>query len=353
MVSLGSNVMRKFIFMILVFFACTISFAQNKILDKVVIVVGGKEPITLLEIEKRKEFFKAKMMIDATNTDLIMLDKEVINKIITEKMVYLIGTEKNIVIPDDDKLISSISDEKIKNEIRSNKLFFSDYVAEIKQQYILSRLITSDENLKKYLSNEPTDEEISEIVDYLYEKNKNNLKTVKVSFILITVELPQNLSLKEEKEIEGIFSEISNLIETKRYKQAIQLAENKLNKFLLKEGTIFVEIPTTIQSLAKGGIPLELLGPISGVKPGQVLPYPVKGLKIKGKDYAFALKVISREETNLSKEEFKTTLLLDPNLKQQIMAKIQDDRLKKWIINTFKSLGYEIKFLDKNYEVKI
>lgn len=325
--------------------------AQNKLLDKVIVSIGNTETITLLEFEKRKEFFLSRI----TNRELLNqqeIDKEIIEKLLIEKIVSIIGKEKNIIIPDDNNLIRSITDEKLKEEIQKEKLYKQDYISEIKQQFIISRLITSDDKLKNYLSSEPSEEEINKLIDEVYEKNKTNAKTVKVSFITIAINLPQDLSLKEEKEIENIFSQISNLIEQRKYKQALEVAEKRLSKYIIKEATRYSETPISIQTLAKEGFPIELLGALVNIPPKQNLPFPIK-VKIKGKDLALGIKILSREEINISKEEFKEMFLLDPNLKQQITLKISEDRIKNWIISTFKSYGYQIKFLDKKYEIKI
>ncbi|MCX8028907.1 MAG: hypothetical protein N2712_02815 [Brevinematales bacterium] len=320
-------------------------------MDRVIAVVGNRETITLLELAKRKEFLRNKLStLGETNQ---ISDKDVMMKLILEKMVLVIGKEKNIVLPEDERIVASITDDEIKNSLRKEKRFYHDYLGEIKQQYILSRLITSDEKLKNYLSREPDDSEVNKLIEELYEKNKQNVKSIRVSFLSIVVNLPRDLSLKEEKEIESVFSEISNLVELRKYQQAVSVAERKLGKYLFKDATMFVEKPVSIQSLAKNGFPVELLGGLVNIKVGQTLPYPIKGLKIKGNDYAFALKVISREEGFISKDEFKETLLLDPNFKKQIVARIQDDRIREWIVSTFKEYGFSVTFLDKNYEIKI
>lgn len=346
--------MKKFLIVILFLMTTNLVFSQNvqrNTLDRVIAVVGRSEVITLLEFEKRKQFFTSR--ISSLGETNVISDKEIMEKLITEKMVYIIGKEKNIIVPDDDKLVANIIDEEIKKAVQKDKTYYKDYVAEIRQQYIISRLMTSDDRLKKFLLEEPKDEEINKIIENAYERNKENLKTVKASFIIITINLPQNLSLREEIEIENVFSEISNLIETRRYAQAIQTAERKLGKYLVKNATMFAEKPVSLQALAKEGFPLELLGAIANIRIGQPLPYPIKGLRIKGEDYAFALRILSREETRLSKEEFKDMVLLDSNFKQQINAKVQDDRLKKWIVDTFKGYGFSIEFIDKSYEIKI
>lgn len=325
--------------------------AQNKLLDKVIISIGNTETITLLEFEKRKEFFLSRI----TNREQLNqqeIDKEIIEKLLIEKIVKIIGKEKNIIIPDENSLIRSITDEKLKEEIQKETLYKQDYISEIKQQFIISRLITSDDKLKNYLSSDPTEEEMNKLVEEVYEKNKTNARTVKVSFVSIVINLPQDLSLKEEKEIENIFSQISNLIEQKRYKQAIELAERRLGKYLLKEATRYSETPISLQTLVKEGYPMELLGALVNINPKQPLPFPVK-VRVKGKDLALGIKIMSREETTITKEEFKEMFLLDPNIKQQIILKVSEDRLKNWIISTFKSYGYEIRFLDKKYEIKI
>lgn len=337
---------------IILFLNLSTAIAQNKQLDKVIAVIGNSETITLLEFEKRKYFFTKNLTL-TNQEELNLLNKEILEKIVLEKITSIIGKERNITIPDDEKLLSSIQDENIKVEIKTNKMFLSDYISEIKQQFIISRLINSDEELKEYLSRDINEDEINELADSLYEKNKQNLRTVKVSFIIITVTLPNNLTLKEEKEIENVFLKISNLIESQKYTQAIQLAKKELSKYLVKEATRFVEKPITVQQLAKEGMPIELINPIAGLKPMQVLPYPIKGLKIKGKDYAFGLKVLSREETTLTKEEFKITISLEPNFKKQVSEKIYSDRIKKWLLNTFKKYQYNINFLDKSYEIKL
>lgn len=346
--------MKKLSLLLLLAYLPVFSYSQNQLLDKVVAVVGGKELITFLEVQKRKALFLSKITnLSASNDISQPLDKEITEKIVIEKMVFLIGKERNIIVPDDSKLVSSIIDDKIREEVLKEKTFYSDYVSEIKQQYIISRLITSDNELKKLLDSDPTEREIEEIINPLYEKNKPNLKTVKVSFIMITVFLPNNLSLREEKEIEETFRKISNLVEAKNYEQAVKLAEDRLGKYLVREATRFIGEPTSIQSLVKEGFSAEFLGPIVNVKVGQVLPYPIKGIKIKDKDYAFALKVLSREETVLTKDEFKQMVLNDPSFKQQVTMKISDDRLKRWIISTFRGYGYDVKFLDKTYEIEI
>ncbi|MCS7299652.1 MAG: hypothetical protein RMJ37_06830 [Spirochaetia bacterium] len=346
--------MKRFLVLLIFFIIPTLLFSQNtqrNVLDRVIAVVGRSEVITSLEFEKRKQFFISRISsLGDTNT---ISDREIMEKLITEKMVYVIGKEKNIIIPDDDKLVANIVDEDIKKAVQKEKTYYKDYVAEIKQQYIVSRLITSDDKLKKFLSEEPKDDEINAIIENAYERNKENLKAIKASFIIITINLPKNISLKEEIEIENVFAEISNLVETKRYTQAIQTAERKLGKYLVKDATMFADKPVSLQALAKERFPLELLGAIANIKIGQPLPYPIKGLRIKGEDYAFALRILSREETSLSKEEFKEMVLLDPNFKQQINAKVQDDRLKKWIIDTFKGYGFSVEFIDKSYEIKI
>ncbi|MEN2998882.1 MAG: hypothetical protein ABDH28_07620 [Brevinematia bacterium] len=347
----------RLIAILLLLFLSKIAFSQNQILDKVIAIVGDKEPITLLEFEKRKLFFISRISNvtgSLTNVgNLQSLDKEIMERLIIEKMVFLIGKEKNVIVPDDNKIISGITDEKLREEVKKERLFLHDYISEIKQQYILSRIVTSEDTLKNYLSGDPTEEEVNEMVGQLYEKNKQNLKTVKASFIIISVLLPANITLKEEKEIEDVFLEISNLVEKKKYRQAVQLAENKLRKYLVPEATKFVEQPKSFHLLVREGFPMEFLGPIANVKLGQPLPYPIKGLKLKGKEYAIALKLLSREETELSKEEFKSMITQDQNFKQQLSLKVYEDRLRMWIVKTFRSYGYDVNFLDKTYEVKI
>lgn len=339
------------LFSILVFIPAILHSQQTRLLDKVIISIGNTEIITLLEFEKRKDLLLSKI----TNKEHITpqeINKELLEKLLIEKMVKIIGKERNIILPDDNTLIRSITDEKLKEEIQKETLYKQDYISEIQQQFIISRLITSDEKLKNYLSTEPTEDEINKLIEELYEKNKTNAKTIKVSFISIAITLPQHLSLKEEKEVESVFHQISNLIEQKKYKQAVELAEKKLNKYLLKEATRYSESPISIQTLLKEGYPSELLGALANITPRQPLPFPLK-VKIKGKDLALGIRIFSREESYISKEEFKEILSTDPNLKQQITMKVFENRLKNWIISTFKEYGYEIKFLDKNYEIKI
>ncbi|MGC8766789.1 MAG: hypothetical protein ACP5QP_03730 [Brevinematia bacterium] len=326
-------------------------FAQKEVLDRVIITIGNNESITLLEFNKRKKFIETRFK-EISQTNLTVSTNEIIEKLLNEKFLTIIAKKKGIILPDDNKLLLIVSDEKLKEEINKNELFKSDYIGELRNQYILSRLINSDKNLKDYLNEEPKDEELKTIVDELFDKNKDKLKSIKASFILIALVLPKDLTLSQEKEIDNIFLEISNYVEKGKYEQATNYATKSLIKYSKDIIVRFENQPTTLQNLLKENIPIEFLNAIGGIKLDQKLPYPIRQ-KIGNKDYAFALKVISRKEEIMTKEEFKNYLLSLPEFKTQIMAKISEDRLKKWIENQIKVYGINVNVINFPYKINL
>lgn len=340
--------MKKLNFILLILLIASNVFAQRELLDRVIITIGNNESITLLEFNKRKKFLETRFR-ELAQTNITVSTNEIIDKLLNEKFLTIIAKKKNIILPDDDKILSIINDETLKEEIKKDTLFKSDYIGELKSQYIISRLITSDKNLKSYLEEEPKDEELKEIIDDLFEKNKNNLKLIKASFLLISVTLPKELTLNQEKEIDNIFLEISNYVEKGNYEQSTNYAMKNLAKYSKEIIVRFEKEPIPLQNLLKENIPIEFINAIGGIKLDQRLPYPIRQ-RFGNKDYAFALKVISRKEEIMTKDNFKNYLLSLPDFKKQIIAKISEDRLKKWISSQIKSYNLNINVINFPYK---
>jgi len=345
--------MRKILpfvtFMLL--FLVDFSFAERVLLDKVITRVGGSEAVTLLEYQKMKSFLEEEYLLNE-KTNLVVSKDEVMRKLITQKILLVLAKKMNMIVPDDDKIVNIISDEKVVDFINSNKLFRKQMISEVKSQFILSRLVNADQEFKDYLQKEPDDRELNKVLEEVYSKNTNQAKIMKASFILITTYLPNDLTLAQEKEIQAVFGEISNYIYLGRYGKALEVANKKLNKYIVTNLTRYQSEPVSLQKLYSEGIPIELLNILGGVRLDQKLPIPIN-YKVGDKLYTMAVKVISRKEESISFEEFKSNILSVPELKNQIYSKIVEDRIKEWINKSVSKYNISVDFSDDSYRVEL
>ncbi len=335
----------------LLLFLVDFSFAERVLLDKVIARVGGNEVVSLLEYQKMKSFLEEGYLLNG-RTNLAISKDEVMKKLVTQKVLLVLAKKLSIVVPDDDKIVNIINDEKIIDFINSNKLFSSQMISEVKSQFILSRLIGADQEFKDYVQREPDESELNKVLREIYSKDENLSKVIKVSFILITTYLPDNLTLAQEKEIQAVFGEISNHIYLGRYEKALEVANKKLSKYIVTNLTRYQGEPVSLQKLYSEGMPIEFLNILGGVRLDKRLPVPVN-YKVGDRLYTIAVRVISRKEENVSFEEFKSNVLSVPELKNQIYSRIVEDRIKEWIRKSVSKYNISINFSDDSYKVEL
>jgi|GEM_PF-3260817 len=344
--------MKKFIiFLGILLFFSNLSFGQRVVFDRIIARVGGEETITLLEYEKMKSFLEEGLLL-GMKTNLSISKEDVMKRILTEKVLLVIAKKMNIIVPDDEKFVNIINDQKVVDLIKDNPVFRKQIIGELRNQFIMSRIVSSDEDLKNYLQKEPDEKQLNNVLLDLYTKNSNQSKTIKVSFLLITTYLPDDLTLSQEKEIQSIFGEISNYIYSDRYDKALEVSSKKLGKYVVTNLTRYQRDLISLQKLYSEGIPVELLNVIGGVKLDQKLPIPLN-YKVGDKLYTIVVKVISRKEESTTFEEFKSNILSVPELKNQVYSKIAEDKIKDWVSKSVSNYKISIDFLDSSYKVDL
>ncbi len=338
----------RYIMFLLLFLIFTGSSYSREILDKVIISVGGnKEYITLLEFEKRKNFTLKNLKNIQTSQKSEIDDKEIIKKLIFEKLILILSKDNNIYVPDENILLRSLPDIEVIEKIKNDPVYKDDYTSELKTQYIISRLVNLSDEIKREMDKDITKEDVLD----LYEKNKNNLTNIDVSFIIVALRLPNELSLSEEKEISEKMQEIQDLINKNQFQKAINLTKS-LERFIDKNLTRYESNPVSLRKLFEEKYPIIFINILGALDLKNQIPRP-QIIQIEDKTYLVALRVISRKTYLMSLENFFEMIKGNKEYVMAIKQQKTEKSLYKWIINKTKEKNISINFFDSTYKVDI